>query len=133
MAMFRTATVLSIAGATVAALLTASAAAPPSGPANPDPQHFKHPQDNPYFPLKPGLVTRLHGTDDGEHFRETVRVTSKTRTIAGVTATVVHDVVRRANGTLAETTDDWYAADHDGNVWYFGEDTATYDKHGHVQ
>jgi hypothetical protein len=130
----RTAAVLSVAGATVAALLTTSAAAPPAAsPTNPDPGGFSHPQDNPYFPLTPGLVTRLHGTDGPEHFRETVRVTARTRTIAGVVATVVHDVVRRPDGTPAEKTDDWYAADNDGNVWYFGEDTATYDEHGNLE
>ena len=24
-----------------------------------------------------------------------------------------------------EITDDWYAQDKDGNIWYFGEDTAS--------
>ena len=45
----------------------------------------------------------------------------------------MRDVVRRPDGSLAEATDDWYAADHDGNVWYFGEDTATYDEDGNVE
>jgi hypothetical protein len=39
---------------------------------------------------------------------------------------VVRDVVR-LNGTLLEATDDWYAQDASGNVWYFGEDTKEYD------
>ena len=43
------------------------------------------------------------------------------------------DVVRRADGTLAEKTRDWYATDQHGNVWYFGEDTATYDDSGDVE
>ena len=43
------------------------------------------------------------------------------------------DVVRRADGTLAEKTRDWYATDQDGNVWYFGEDTATYDDSGDLE
>ena len=46
---------------------------------------------------------------------------------------MVRDVVRRANGTMAETTDDWYADDDLGNVWYLGEDTATYDEHGNLE
>ncbi|MGH2806078.1 MAG: hypothetical protein ACRDKT_02260 [Actinomycetota bacterium] len=44
----------------------------------------------------------------------------------GVTTTVVEDVVT-LNGELAEKTLDWYAQDVDGNVWYFGEDTAEYE------
>ena len=86
--------------------------------------------NNPYFPLTPGLVTRLHGTDGDEQFVEKVRITHRTKMIAGVRAVVVRDVVRRPDGTLAEATDDWYADDDQGNVWYLGEDTATYDEHG---
>jgi hypothetical protein len=132
----RTAAVLATSAAVVAALLTTSAAAPPSSspaPANPDPRLFKHPQENPYYPLTPGLVTRLRGTDGSEKFKQLVRVTAKTRLIAGVETTVVRDVLHRADGSLAEATDDWYAADSDGNVWYFGEDTATYDENGHLE
>jgi hypothetical protein len=50
--------------------------------------------------------------------------------IGGVRAKVVLDVVRRADGSLAEKTHDWYASDHAGRVWYLGEATATYDRHG---
>jgi hypothetical protein len=35
-------------------------------------------------------------------------------------------------GRLFERTTDWYSQDRAGNVWYFGEDTAELDKHGHV-
>ena len=132
----RTAAVLATAATAVAALLTTSAAAPTSSrlaPGNPDPQLFEHPRGNPFYPLTPGLVTHLSGTDGDEHFKQTVRITARTRTIAGVETTVVRDVVRRRDGSLAEATDDWYAADQDGNVWYFGEDTATYDENGHVE
>jgi hypothetical protein len=130
----RTIAVLTAAAAAVGTLLTTSVAAPPAAPSgNPDPNLFKHPTENPYYPLTPGLVTRLHGTDDGEHFLQRVHVTSKTKEIAGVTTTVVRDVVHRPDGTLAEKTFDWYAADQDGNVWYFGEDTATYDEDGKLE
>jgi hypothetical protein len=98
-----------------------------------DPTHFTHPVSNPYFPLTPGLVTRLRGSDGDEKFVEKVRVTHRTKMIAGVNTTVVRDVVRRPDGTLAETTDDWYANDDEGNVWYLGEDTATYDEHGNLE
>jgi hypothetical protein len=98
-----------------------------------DPGAFAHPVDNPYFPLTPGLVTRLRGVDDGEHVSEVVRVTGRTKVILAVDATVVRDVVRRADRSLAEKTHDWYAADDLGNVWYLGEDTATYDEAGRVE
>ncbi len=124
-------------GATVvaASTLTTSSAATPARGAGPafDPTHFTQPVGNAYFPLTPGLVTHLRGTDGGDRFREKVRVTHRTRMIAGVRAVVVHDVVRRSDGTLAETTDDWYANDNQGNVWYLGEDTATYDEHGQLE
>jgi hypothetical protein len=94
---------------------------------------FDHPRENPYFPLRPGTRLRYRGSEDGERFRETVTVTTRTKTILGVRTTVVRDVLRRADGTLAERTRDWYAADDDGNVWYFGEATATYDEHGHLE
>jgi hypothetical protein len=134
----RTAAVLATAATAVAALLTTTAASPPSSlsslaPTGPDPKAFEHPRQNPFYPLTPGLVTYLRGTDGDEHFRQTVRITSRTRIIAGVETTVVRDVVRRPDGSLAEATDDWYAADQDGNVWYFGEDTATYDENGHLE
>ena len=36
------------------------------------------------------------------------------------------------NGVLEERTSDYYSQDQDGNVWYFGEDTAELDEKGHV-
>jgi hypothetical protein len=94
---------------------------------------FDHPRPNPYFPLRPGTVSRYRGTDDGQRFREVVTVTRRHRTIQGVRTTVVRDVLRRGDGSLAEKTHDWYAADNRGNVWYFGEATATYDRQGHLE
>ncbi|MBO9522620.1 MAG: hypothetical protein J7518_13865 [Nocardioidaceae bacterium] len=98
-----------------------------------DPASFTHPVANPYFPLTPGLVLRYRGSEDGEHFREVVRVTARHLTIQGVRTTIVHDVVRRADGSIAEKTADFYAADNTGKVWYFGENTATYDEDGTLE
>lgn len=128
-----------LVSASTPAASTAGPVAPTAGPVAPtagtpfDPAQFTHPVQNAYFPLVPGLVTRLHGTEDGETFRQKVRVTHRTELVAGVRVTVVRDVVHRLDGTLAEATDDWYAADDAGNVWYFGEDTATYDEHGQLE
>lgn len=105
----------------------------PHAPRAVDPGDFRHPRQNPYFPLHPGSVLRYRGTDEGRHFHERVVVTHRTRRIQGVRARVVRDVLRRADGSLAEKTHDWYAADRRGDVWYFGERTATYDRHGEVR
>lgn len=98
-----------------------------------DPARFQHPRANIYFPLRPGTVFHYRGTDGSQHFIETLAVTHRTKTIQGVRARVLSDVLRRSDGSLAEKTSDWYAADNEGNVWYFGERTATYDRHGHVK
>ncbi len=57
-----------------------------------------------------------------------VTVTDQTKQIAnGIEARVVHDVVSE-DGQPVEVTDDWYAQDSAGNLWYLGEDTAEYEK-----
>jgi hypothetical protein len=96
-----------------------------------DPANFSSPKQNPYYPLKPGTVSHLRGSDDGKKFHERVTITHRTKMILGVRTHVVVDVLRRADGSLAESTHDWYADDNSGNVWYFGEATATYDAQGH--
>ena len=131
---------LCVGAATVAAVATtavpstqAPSATAVSAAATVPGARFDHPQANPYFPLEPGTVARYRGSEDGERFHERVTVTDRMKVILGVTTTVVRDVLRRGDGSLAEKTADWYAADNDGNVWYFGERTATYDEHGHVE
>lgn len=82
--------------------------------------------DNPWLPLPVGTTWRYVGqTEDGTE-RTVVTVTDETRTVGGVTTTVIHDVVH-LDGTLLEDTHDWYAQDSAGNVWYFGEETKEYD------
>jgi hypothetical protein len=95
-----------------------------------DPHDFVDDIDNPLFTLEPGTVFRLRGETESGIEHETITVTNRTKSVLGVTATVVKDVVR-VDGRLAELTFDWYAQDRDGNVWYFGEDTAEYE-HGHI-
>jgi len=73
-------------------------------------------EPNPYFPLVRGTRWVYKGGDE----TITVTVTDKTKLIRGVTCRVVHDVVRE-DGKVIEDTEDWYAQDKDGNVWYFGE------------
>jgi hypothetical protein len=64
-------------------------------------------------------------SDGDQQIVETVL--SAPRTVAGVRATVVHDVVRDEDGKVVEDTYDWYAQDTSGNVWYLGEDTTAYE------
>ena len=98
-----------------------------------DAGQFNNPRQNSYFPLRPGTVSWYRGREDGDKYRERVVVTHRTKVIQGVTTTVVSDILRRADGSLAEKTRDWYAPDNEGNVWYFGEATATYDEHGDIE
>ena len=87
--------------------------------------------DNPWFPLEPGTTFTYEGFKDGAPLMNVVTVTGDTRSIMGVTATVVRDTAY-SDGTLAEDTFDWYAQDDAGNVWYFGEDTTEYNPDGTV-
>lgn len=114
----------------VAGIVGAQARAP-RVPDGIDPGNFTSPAANPYYPLEPGMVSILRGEDQGQRFFERIKVTANTKVIQGVTTTVIRDRLWE-NGYLAEETLDWYAADNDGTVWYFGEDTATYDEQGNV-
>jgi hypothetical protein len=97
----------------------------------PDPSAFVAKIDNPYFPLPVGRVLVYRGSEDGLTQTDHVRVTKRTTTIEGITATVVHDVLRHRHRMLEETFD-WYAQDDAGNVWYLGEDTKAFLPNGHV-
>src|SRR3954447_12873254 len=111
---------------------TIKSGAGPGWPKTLHPSDFVRRVDNPFFPLKPGSTWRYRGRDDHGHFADRMHVRHKTKTILGVKTTIVHDVVLR-HGQQREVTNDWYAQDHAGNVWYFGEDTKLLDRHGHVK
>ena len=83
--------------------------------------------DNPWLPLTPGTTWTYRVTSEDGVERNVVTVTEDTKVVDGVTATVVHDQVKTADGELLEDTFDWYAQDSEGNVWYLGEDTTAYD------
>lgn len=91
-----------------------------------DPVNFGTNVANSYFPLTPGTrYSYVAQTSDGVETNE-VEITHDTKVILGVTATVIHDRVF-LDGSLIEDTFDWYAGDSQGNVWYLGEDTKTYE------
>jgi hypothetical protein len=96
-----------------------------------DPADFTTPVPNPYFPLEPGTVSILRGSEDGERLLNRTTITHWTKVIQGVRTRVVNDVLY-ADGVVEEKTTDWYAADNTGTVWYFGERTAVYNKKGQV-
>jgi hypothetical protein len=97
-----------------------------SEPVKLNPADFSVRIDNPYWPMTPGSRWVYRESEDGAQQRVEVTVTAETKVVAaGIRARVVHDVVTE-NGEPVEVTDDWYAQDSDGNVWYLGEDTAEY-------
>ena len=89
-----------------------------------DPTNFTTTIDNPYFPLVPG-TTFTYLTPNGA-IKDVFAVTHDTRVIDGVTCVQVHDSVY-TNDVLTEDTLDFFAQDRDGNVWYFGENTAEFE------
>jgi hypothetical protein len=78
--------------------------------------------DNKYFPLKPGTTFSYLGTSEGERASDEFAVTDRTKDVNGITARVVRDNAYE-KGKLVEFTDDWFAQDDNGNVWYMGEFT----------
>jgi hypothetical protein len=134
--MRKIAATVSVLAAVVALIAVAVAAEPgkssrlPQGsePVNLNPADFTTNIDNPYWPMKPGSRWVYRETaPDGTKQRVVVTVTGRTKRIAnGITARVVHDVVTEG-GQPVEVTDDWYAQDRDGNVWYLGEYTTEYE------
>lgn len=75
---------------------------------------------NEFVAFETGKVFIYEGeTEDG---LETIKVTvtDVTKEIMGVITTVVSDTAW-LDGELVEATNDWFAEDDQGNVWYFGE------------
>jgi hypothetical protein len=90
-----------------------------------DPTRFTTKVTNAYFPLPKGSTFVFDGTRDGKPTHDEVVVTARTRKVMGVDCVVIEDTVT-SNGALIEKTEDWYAQDAEGTVWYFGETTAEY-------
>jgi hypothetical protein len=112
----------------VAALAAGTTQGSAASSAQLDPADFTTRIDNPYWPMRPGSRWVYRETDpDGTRQRVVVTVTRRTKRIAnGVEARVVRDVVTE-KGQLVEKTDDWYAQDKAGNIWYLGEATTEYE------
>jgi len=123
------ATLLAVGGAHAAAATSASRCPLPRGSEHVriDPAAFTTTIDNPWWPMTPGSRWTYRETDpDGPALRGVVSVTQRTKRMAdGVTTRVVRDVARQG-GTPVEATDDYYAQDRCGNIWYFGEATTEF-------
>ena len=92
-----------------------------------DPAEFTNDIDNPYWPMAPGSRWVYNEVEDGEKMKVEVTVTDKRKVVDGIEVLVLRDVVSdAASGEPLEVTDDWYAQDSEGNIWYLGEDTAEY-------
>jgi hypothetical protein len=125
--------VLAALAATACSASTTPPPAPSTGPTGGvDPANYVSQVTNPWFPLIPGQTRTYTGVKDDQAAHEVFVVTAETRTILGVTCVVVRDTLT-LDGKPAERTDDWYAQDRAGNVWYFGEDTATLNPDGSVK
>ena len=117
--------------ACIALALFCAAAAAGGTPPMPPASSFSAHVNNPWFPLEPGTRWVYTGVKDGKRSRDVVTATHATETIDGVPCVAVHDMLY-LRGRLEERTTDWYSQDSKGNVWYFGENTAELDRHGHV-
>ncbi len=104
-----------------------------------DPANFSPGQaiDNQYWPLIPGSsFVYTSESDDGCEVG-LFEVTGDTKSdfpapYDGIVATEIHDRSWLSpecdgNYALIEKTQDWYAQDNSGNIWYFGEATESYD------
>ena len=102
-----------------------------SEPVKINPADFSSNIDNRQWPMTVGSrwVYRVTDMSSGSVKRQVITVTDRTKVMAdGVRARVVSDVVTD-HGKPIEVTEDWYAQDRKGNVWYFGEHTTAF-KHG---
>jgi uncharacterized membrane protein YkoI len=90
------------------------------------PGAFSATVNNPYFTLVPGTQFIYEAKKSEGIERIEITVLPETRMVMGVETRIVRDTVY-LDGSLIEDTLDWYAQDTEGNVWYFGEDTAEYE------
>ena len=97
-----------------------------------DADNFDSPVANPWFPLVPGTEYVYEAEEEDGLLTTRIIVTHDTKQVMGITAMVVREIeeiyIEELDQTfILEDTDDWFALDNDGNVWYFGEDTTSFD------
>src|SRR5262245_58845094 len=94
---------------------------PMATPPLPPPSDFVSDITNPFFDLQPGTTFTTQSPDGSEI--DIFTVTRRTKLIDGVVCHVINDQAF-VDGELVEKTNDYFAQDKNGTVWYFGEDTA---------
>jgi hypothetical protein len=77
--------------------------------------------DNPYLPYRPGTAIHFTGFVGKAAQTDDQLVLHRKKVILGIRATIVRDTVSE-RGRALERTDDYFAQDRQGNVWYLGED-----------
>jgi hypothetical protein len=87
-----------------------------------DPANFVARIDNRYLPYAPGTRFHFEGVRGRTPQTDDQVVLRRTKVIRGVRSTVVRDTVSEHRRAV-ERTDDWFAQDRQGNVWYMGEDS----------
>jgi hypothetical protein len=99
-----------------------------SEPVDLDRKNFSIEIDNTYWPMSPGNTWVYRETDTkGALQQVVVEVTDETKMIAnGIEARVIRDTASE-DGVPVEITDDWYAQDSSGNIWYLGEYVTNYE------
>jgi hypothetical protein len=118
------AALLAVAGTAAARTTPPGELAPLHGTYAPriDPANFVARIDNRYLPYEPGTRFHFEGVRGTTRQTDDQVVLRRTKRILGVKCTVVRDTVSE-RGRAIERTDDWYAQDRQGNVWYMGEDS----------
>lgn len=87
-----------------------------------NPTDFTTEINNKYLTFTPGTKFIYEGETEEGTERIEVYVTNEKKKVMGVNTLVVWDRVW-LNDELIEDTNDWFAQDKYGNVWYFGEDS----------
>jgi hypothetical protein len=80
---------------------------------------------NPWLPMPMGATWSTEAVTDEGLESTVITVMTETRPTFGTEALVVRDTVS-LDGVVIEDTNDWFAQDGDGNVWYLGEETTEY-------
>jgi hypothetical protein len=89
-------------------------------------QSFTLASTNPYYPLHVGDEWLLEGEEDGSLVRLQVEVLNETEVVGGVTTRVVQET-EWVDDELLEVSRNFFAANGDATVCYFGEDVDIYE------
>jgi hypothetical protein len=97
-----------------------------------DADNFDSPVANPWFPLVAGTEYVYEAEEEEGLLTTRIIVTGDTKQVMGITAMVVREIeeiyIEELDQTfILEDTFDWFAMDNEGNVWYFGEETTSFE------